>query len=78
MSEHLSPRDAEPRQVAGQEQSKPEVTNPKNLAPVDPTESREQREDIRAAIFETRLRRWALLGFILAAVVYFVWQVVSG
>lgn len=57
--------------------AKPEVTNPKNLAPVDPHETREQREDIRAAIFETKLRRWALIGFILAAVIYFVWQGLS-
>lgn len=54
--------------------SKPEVTNPKNLAPVDSSESREEREDIKAAILETKLRRWALLGFMLAAVVYFAWQ----
>lgn len=58
----------------GEATSKPEVTNPKNLAPVDPHESRAEREDIKAAIVETKLRRWALLGFILAAVIYFVWQ----
>lgn len=56
------------------EDTKPEVTNPKNLAPVDPNESRADREDIKAAIFETKLRRWALIGFILAAIIYFVWQ----
>lgn len=55
-------------------ETKPEVTNPKNLAPVDPNESRAEREDIKAAILETKLRRWALIGFIVAAIVYFMWQ----
>lgn len=55
-------------------ETKPEVTNPKNLAPVDPNESRAEREDIKAAILETKLRRWALIGFIVAAIVYFIWQ----
>ncbi len=54
--------------------SKPEVTNPKNLAPVDPTEPRSEREDIKAAILETKLRRWALAGMVCAAVIYFVAQ----
>ncbi|MFW0109074.1 long-chain fatty acid--CoA ligase [Rothia sp. P7181] len=53
---------------------KPEVTNPSNLAPVNPHEPRQKREDIRAAIFETKLRRLALAGFVFAAVAYFVWQ----
>ena len=57
-----------------EQESKPEVTNPKNLAPVDPNEPRAEREDIKAAIFETKLRRWALIGFIVAAIIYFVWQ----
>ena len=53
---------------------KPEVTNPSNLAPVDPTESRDQRQDIKAAKVETKLRRWALAGFVAAPIVYFVVQ----
>lgn len=53
---------------------KPEVTNPANLAPVDPAESREERQDIKAAIFETKLRRWALAGFVAVPVIYFVVQ----
>lgn len=53
---------------------KPETTNPANLAPVDPTEKFADRKDIKAAKFETRLRRWALLGFIAAIAIYFVWQ----
>lgn len=57
-----------------EQESKPEVTNPKNLAPVDPNEPRAEREDIKAAVFETKLRRWALIGFIVAAIIYFVWQ----
>ena len=53
---------------------KPEVTNPSNLAPVDPQESRDQRQDIKAAKIETRLRRWALVGFIAAPIIYFMVQ----
>lgn len=53
---------------------KPETTNPANLAPVDPTEKFADRKDIKAAKFETRLRRWALLGVIAAIAIYFVWQ----
>lgn len=53
---------------------KPEVTNPSNLAPVDPAEPRAERQDIRAAKVETKLRRWALLGFVVAPIVYFVVQ----
>ena len=44
------------------ETPKPEVTNPANLAP----------EDIRAAIFETKLRRWALIGFVAAGALFWV------
>ncbi|MDO4884792.1 MAG: long-chain fatty acid--CoA ligase [Rothia sp. (in: high G+C Gram-positive bacteria)] len=54
----------------GSEASKPEVTNPANLAPVDPQQPREKREDIRAAIFETKLRRWALIGFVGAGALF--------
>lgn len=54
--------------------AKPEVTNPSNLAPVDPSESVSERKDIRAAKLETRLRRWALAGFVLVPAVYFVVQ----
>lgn len=53
---------------------KPETTNPANLAPVNPTEKFADRKDIKAAKFETRLRRWALLGVIAAIAIYFVWQ----
>lgn len=53
---------------------KPETTNPANLAPGDPTEKFADRKDIKAAKFETRLRRWALLGVIAAIAIYFVWQ----
>lgn len=53
---------------------KPETTNPANLAPVDPTEKFADRKDIKAAKFEIRLRRWALLGVIAAIAIYFVWQ----
>lgn len=53
---------------------KPETTNPSNLAPVDPHESLEERADIRAARFETRLRRWTLVGVVAAVAIYFVWQ----
>ncbi|MBM7052267.1 MULTISPECIES: long-chain fatty acid--CoA ligase [unclassified Rothia (in: high G+C Gram-positive bacteria)] len=53
---------------------KPDVTNPANLAPVDPTEKREEREDIKAAILETKLRRWALLAFIVMPALYVIWQ----
>lgn len=52
------------------ETPKPEVTNPANLAPVDPQQPRERREDIRAAIFETKLRRWALIGFVAAGALF--------
>lgn len=55
-------------------EDKPETTNPANLAPVDPTEKFADRKDIKAAKFETRLRRWALLGVIAAIAIYFVWQ----
>lgn len=54
--------------------SKPDVTNPSNLAPVDPSERREDRTDIKAAILETKLRRWSLIGFIVVPAIYFVWQ----
>lgn len=54
------------------ETPKPEVTNPANLAPVDPQQPHEKREDIRAAIFETKLRRWALLGFVVAALLFWL------
>lgn len=57
---------------------KPEVTNPANLAPVDPNEPLESRPDIRAARFETKLRRWALFGVVAAVALYFVWQAVAG
>lgn len=57
---------------------KPEVTNPANLAPVDPDEPLEERADIRAARFETKLRRWALFGVVAAIAIYFVWQTVAG
>lgn len=53
---------------------KPEVTNPANLAPVDPNESRDQRQDIKAAKVETKLRRWALAGFVVAPIIYIVVQ----
>lgn len=56
------------------QEPKPEVTNPANLAPVDPTESRDQRQDIKAAKVETKLRRWALLAFVLAPIIYFLVQ----
>lgn len=59
-------------------EKKPETTNPSNLAPVDPNETLEQRADIRAARFETKLRRWALFGVVAAVVIYFVWQAVVG
>lgn len=59
-------------------EKKPEVTNPSNLAPVDPTERHDERPDIRAARFETRLRRWALGGVLAAVAIYFVWQAVAG
>lgn len=58
--------------------SKPDVTNPSNLAPVDPLQKREDREDIKAAIVETKLRRWALIGFIAAPAAYFAWQALGG
>lgn len=54
------------------EAPKPEVTNPANLAPVDPQQPRERREDIRTAIFETKLRRWALIGFVAAGALFWV------
>ena len=54
------------------ETPKPEVTNPANLAPVDPQQPRERREDIRAAIFETKLRRWALIGFVADGALFWV------
>lgn len=54
--------------------SKPDVTNPSNLAPVDPLEKREDRADIKAAILETKLRRWALIAFVAVPAIYFVWQ----
>lgn len=57
--------------------SKPEVTNPSNLAPVDPSEPLEQRADIRAARLGTRLRRWVLWGVVAAVALYFVWQSLS-
>ncbi|GGH67143.1 long-chain fatty acid--CoA ligase [Rothia aerolata] len=70
-----APKDSSPEPAPEEPaDSKPEVTNPKNLAPVDPNEPREERKDIKAARFETKLRRWALLGFVLAALIYFVWQ----
>ncbi|MDO4898144.1 MAG: hypothetical protein Q3965_02445 [Rothia sp. (in: high G+C Gram-positive bacteria)] len=53
---------------------KPETTNPANLAPVDPAEKFADRKDIKAAKFETRLRRWALFGVLAAIALYFVWQ----
>ena len=53
-------------------EKKPETTNPSNLAPLD------QRADIRAARFETKLRRWALFGVVAAVAIYFVWQAVAG
>ncbi|MDY3049317.1 MAG: hypothetical protein SOR40_06040 [Rothia sp. (in: high G+C Gram-positive bacteria)] len=59
-------------------QKKPEVTNPSNLAPVDPAESLEDRPDIRAARLETKLRRWVLFGVLAAVAIYFVWQAVAG
>ena len=59
-------------------EKKPETTNPSNLAPVDPNETLERRADIRAARFETKLRRWALFGVVAAVVIYFVWQAVVG
>ncbi|MFW0112699.1 hypothetical protein ACN082_10235 [Rothia sp. CCM 9417] len=57
---------------------KPEVTNPANLAPVDPNEPLDERPDIRAARFETKLRRWALFGVVAAIALYFAWQAVTG
>lgn len=57
---------------------KPEVTNPANLAPVDPHEKLEDRADIKAARFETKLRRWALFGVVTAIAIYFVWQALTG
>ncbi len=57
--------------------SKPEVTNPKNLAAVDPQESLQQRQDIKAAKMGTRLRRWALLGLILTTLIYSLYQLLG-
>lgn len=57
---------------------KPETTNPSNLAPVDPHEKFEDRADIKHARFETKLRRWALFGFVAAVAIYFIWQAVAG
>lgn len=62
----------------GSEGKKPEVTNPSNLAPVDPHEKLDERADIRAARFETRLRRWALVGVVAAVALYFIWQAIAG
>ena len=55
-------------------EDKPETTNPANLAPVDPTEKFADRKDIKAAKFEARLRRWAMVGVIAAIAISFVWQ----
>ena len=53
------------------EQPSDSAETPK-LAPVDPQQPRERREDIRAAIFETKLRRWALIGFVAAGALFWV------